>query len=872
MTKCRIPALALSLLVGLVGLDSTAAAQVKSQAKISAISGYFDPLTDNVRFGIGVTSIGDLDGDGVTDIAAGAYLGGYQNNFPDPDIYWGNIYTMFLNANGTVRSYVEIGNGRGGFTGVIDPYDEFGISVEAIGDLDNDGVVDLAVGARLDDDGAGGANTGTDRGAVWILFMRANGSVRAQQKISQFEGGFTGILDNGDWFGAFTTAVGDLDGDTVEDLVVAAPFDDDGGADKGAFWVLFLNTNGTVKSHQKVSATAGGFAGALDNGDRFGTGPGNIGDVDFDGVVDLAVGAISDDDGGADFGAVWIVYLNSNGTVKGHAKISATTGGFTGLLNSGCGFGSACELVYEGDVVRRIAVSAKTDDDGGSNRGAVYLLDLMPDGTVTNTLKISSTAGGFLGPLHDGDEFGLGLASLGDFDGDGNTDLAVGARLDDDGAGPFDDGDIGAVWLLMLGDCNVSVTPTSHDFGTVTVGSSADADFVIRNNGVGTIDGSVTEACSGFSIVAGGGPYTLAVDESLLVTVRFAPTSQGDYSCTVSTGAPCGSSITVTGSGQEAAPNPTILSIADVPEDQGRRVRVTFARSSYDRPGAPATIRGYEIYRRIDEPNAVAQPLAAPPSEREPLLAGWDFVTTVPNHGESEYNVVVGTLADSTAEAGVRWSVFMVRATTSSAFTFYDSPPDSGYSKDNILPVPPAAFGVTFGTPVGNKLVWTASESEDLLGYKLYRAPHAGDGEATEFVMFTTKTYWTDTQLASPILYALVAVDSSGNESPPINPGQSTNVGGVPKQLSLHQNVPNPFNPSTTIFYDLPAAGRVTITVYDVHGRLVRSLLDRQDAAGTRSVAWDGRDNAGQRVASGTYFYRLQTGGRTLTKKMTLIE
>jgi flagellar hook assembly protein FlgD len=64
----------------------------------------------------------------------------------------------------------------------------------------------------------------------------------------------------------------------------------------------------------------------------------------------------------------------------------------------------------------------------------------------------------------------------------------------------------------------------------------------------------------------------------------------------------------------------------------------------------------------------------------------------------------------------------------------------------------------------------------------------------------------------------------------------------------------------------------VTLSVYDVHGRLVRSLVDQAEPAGTRAVNWDGRNNAGTRVASGTYFCRIESAGTVLTRKMTLLE
>ena len=90
---------------------------------------------------------------------------------------------------------------------------------------------------------------------------------------------------------------------------------------------------GIVLSHQKISATKGGFTGELDDVDRFGVSVASLGDLNGDGIGDLAVGARLDDDGGtppnANRGAVWILFLNADGTVDHHQKISSTEGGFT---------------------------------------------------------------------------------------------------------------------------------------------------------------------------------------------------------------------------------------------------------------------------------------------------------------------------------------------------------------------------------------------------------------------------------------------------------------------------------------------------------------------------------------------------------------
>jgi hypothetical protein len=94
----------------------------------------------------------------------------------------------------------------------------------------------------------------------------------------------------------------------------------------------------------------------------------------------------------------------------------------------------------------------------------------------------------------------------------------------------------------------------------------------------------------------------------------------------------------------------------------------------------------------------------------------------------------------------------------------------------------------------------------------------------------------------------------------------------VPDRFAVHQNTPNPFNPSTVIRYDVPeGGGHVSLVVYDVNGSLVRTLKDGIETQGEKMVTWDGRDNAGMRVSSGVYFYRFASPGHTETRKMVLV-
>ena len=90
--------------------------------------------------------------------------------------------------------------------------------------------------------------------------------------------------------------------------------------------------------------------------------------------------------------------------------------------------------------------------------------------------------------------------------------------------------------------------------------------------------------------------------------------------------------------------------------------------------------------------------------------------------------------------------------------------------------------------------------------------------------------------------------------------------------LTLHQNVPNPFNPVTEISYYLPAAGAVLLEVYDVTGKRVAALVRGRRKKGLHTVHWQGMDDAGRSAASGIYFYRLRAGKEVISKKMVLLK
>jgi hypothetical protein len=452
---------------------------VIGEQKLASSTGGFTGALDNAdRFGHALAAIGDLDGDGLGELAVGA---------PEDDdggVNRGALWVLFLERAGTARAQAKISSSEGGFPGAIDNTDRFGCAVAGLGGLDGDGTREIAVGAEQDDDG------GLNRGAVWILSLDAAGQVAAARKVSQASGGFTGLLRDGDLFGHALAALGDLDGDGVGELAVGANLDDEGGSGRGAVWVLFLDAQGAVVRQTKVAATSGGFTGPLHDGDRFGSSLARLGDLDGDGTPELAVGAQQDDDGGLNRGAVWILFLRPDGTVRAETKLSAPSGL---AIDDSDHFGSS--LASPGDVngdgTGDLAVGALLDDDGGPNRGAVWLLFLASDGTLAGSRKISSLAGGLTGPLASNSFFGSALAALGDLDGDRMLDLAVGAVGDDTGGV-----DRGASWVLFLESAELSVLVVRNGLGVnplllsadeaPAVGSTWEVDVDCRgfNNGV----------------------------------------------------------------------------------------------------------------------------------------------------------------------------------------------------------------------------------------------------------------------------------------------------------------------------------------------------------------------------------------------------
>jgi hypothetical protein len=168
-------------------------------------------------------------------------------------------------------------------------------------------------------------------------------------------------------------------------------------------------------------------------------------------------------------------------------------------------------------------------------------------------------------------------------------------------------------------------------------------------------------------------------------------------------------------------------------------------------------------------------------------------------------------------------------------------------------------------------LSWTASASSPFDGFNVYRSPSTEQ----EFSRINDEliakergnTYQDETALpGQSYLYRIGAVSTEGETY-----SQAISITIPPKPTTLYQNYPNPFNPSTSITFYLPKQQHVTVSIYDVKGGRIRTLVEGTKSVGRHVILWDGKNDNGSQVGSGVYYYRLKAGKDIITKKLVII-
>ena len=330
---------------------------VGSHQTISSLTGsggFTASVPDGSYFGGSSSGIGDVNGDTIPDIAIGA-TGGYSQS--------PSVYIMMMNTDGSVLSHQQISESTGDFTASLFlsgsstfSYSYFGSSVSGIGDLNSDGIPDIVVGdyyygtvEDIDDAPA-------PPGAAFIVFLRADGTCLSHHRISPLTDGFTASIPDGSYFGGSSSGIGDVNGDTIPDIAIGAS-----GLD--SVYIVMMNTDGSVLSHQQISELTGDFTASWFPDSYFGRSVSGIGDLNSDGISDIVVGdSIYGSAGGDDAGtgAAFILFLRADGTCLSHRIISSLTDGFTASLPDGSYFGGSSSGIGDvnGDTIPDIAIGA----------------------------------------------------------------------------------------------------------------------------------------------------------------------------------------------------------------------------------------------------------------------------------------------------------------------------------------------------------------------------------------------------------------------------------------------------------------------------------------------------------------------------------
>ena len=422
----------------------------------SSGSGEGDPLPDAMQerfftgqaagdvFGWSVASAGDVNGDGYDDIVVGApYNDAITTNAGRAYIYFGGNVINSIPDVILIAENVADGN--------------FGWAVASAGDANGDGYDDVIVGAPNTD------FTGVDAGTFYIFFGG-----------SPMNGNFDILRDGyaaGDKMGISVSSAGDVNGDGYADLLAGATYNDAGGSDAGTAYIYF---GGTV-----IDLFANVIMTGAAAGDYFGS-VSSAGDVNGDGFADVIVGASFNDNGGTDAGRAYI-YFGGSG-MNNTADVILTGAAADDIF--GASISTAGDV--NGDGYSDVIVGANRNDVGGTDAGRAYL---YYGGTNMNEIADVTLTGAAAG-----DNFGHSVSSAGDVNGDGYSDVIVGAWYND--AGGTDAG--GA--YIYCGGLQIDIV-----FDVILSGAAANDNYGFSVSTAGDVNGD------GYSDVIIGAPFNDAV-------------------------------------------------------------------------------------------------------------------------------------------------------------------------------------------------------------------------------------------------------------------------------------------------------------------------------------------------------------------------
>jgi hypothetical protein len=712
----------------------------------------------HARLGKSVGTAGDVNGDGYSDVITGAYL--YDNGQMDE----GRAFVYFGKAGGVMPVDFAEGNQTDS---------RFGAFVGTAGDVNGDGYSDVIVGAPLYDNGE------TDEGRVFV-----------------FHGASTGVSGTVDWtaegnqasanFGISVGTAGDVDGDGYSDVIVGAYYYDNGQTNEGRAFVYHGASTG-------LSGTAAWTAEINQADAHFGRSVGTAGDVNGDGFSDVIVGADAYDNGQSDEGGAFVYHGSSSGL--------SSTPAWTAESNQvSSGFGTATGTA--GDVNRDgysdVVVGAYAYDNGETDEGRAFVYHGSAAGLLATpawTAECDQVTA----------RFGFAAGTAGDVNGDGYSDVIVGAYLFNNTL--LNEGQVfvyhGSAGGLQAPSWTQASGQESARYGC-SVGTAGDTD------------------ADGYSdIVVGAYMYDFTGPDQGRVCV-YRGSASG-----VTTGAQCtnsnldyshfGCSVGTAGdvNGDGFADVVAGADMADNGELDEGTATIFYGNDGRGRPRIPRQLRA---------------------DTRGPIAAlGMSYLVD---------QFILSALGRTPAGRGnVRLQVEV-------------KPFGAPFNGAGLM----AGSAYNTGAPKGGQSAVTLEQ--------LVTALSANTLYHWRLRTLTDSPFFPRSPWFSPSFNGASEADLRAGFP---NPTAIEDIDGPPPSPVLLQYVgPNPFGRSVELRYALPERGDVRLAVYDVAGREVAVLKSAVEDLGPHSTTWDGRGARGERLASGVYFVRLTHAGRSDVRKIVI--
>ncbi len=662
---------------------------------------------------------------------------------------------------------------------------------------------------------------------------------------------------SGERFGA-SVAFGDIDDDGFDDIIIGAPSNDTGATDAGMVYLYRGNEDATVDL--SVSGTQ--------EGEALGSSLASGMDFSGDGIVDWATGSPGYDGIGPDAGRVYVFY---GGGLDNSADL--TLEGAAPGDHFGTSVASARD--FNADGTADLVVGAPKHSESLTEAGRIYV---FPGGSSANLPFLTAD-----GPAAKSD-FGASVAGIGDYNGDGIDDVAAGAPLYDSPGGQ----NLGAVLYFYGGtsapgaaNLQINGTRTNEYFGSSVAPAGHpqegdEQDMLVGAPGyVSEVTGSPERNEYGRVYLFGAGSTNISgavvIASGKVPSANFGAAVAGDgdlnkdgYSDWL-VGAPNDPSL-ASGAGRAFAfkggrggiPGLGAIASGDFNAD-GEADLVAINQDTGD------------INILMNDPNYIFVNTDRPVSTVIPVDGKPIAVSCGDVNGDTfdDFAIVRANQEDVVLYLGNGDGTFQEGATYPAGrrVTGYPLLPTRVYLADvtnddklDLLTVISAWGGVSIRIGNGDGSFGPAST---YVGAELASDIALGD------VTRDGKLDLAMTDQTNARVSVFFLRDAS------IAKQQATDAPTIPGNIAplLAQNYPNPFNPKTLIRYDLPVGGQVKLSVYDLRGRKVATLVNAKLPAGAQQVSWSGHDDRGGEVAAGVYLYRLVVDGAVAgQRKMVLVK